>query len=351
MFIIDAHLDLAYSAIEFGRDLLDSVESIREKERNQRRPNGTATVSLPALRDAGVGLVFGTLYVAPAKPDEEHDEKKLAYRTQAEAHRQALRQLDYYRRLADEVDYMRLVVDRQGLDEVVTSHSSGNGNLLGIVPLMEGADPIRKPDEAEFWYEQGLRLIGLAWDDTRYSGGAWKGKEGLTNDGRRLLDLMADLGVILDLTHMSEKATLQAIDSYEGRLVATHCNARSLVPGERQLSDLQIRRIAERDGIIGVVLANGFLKEGGWNLDKNEVSVDHIVAHIDHICQCVGDADHVGIGSDLDGGFGLEKVPSEIDTVADLPIIGDALQARGYETEDVAGIMGGNWLRLLRDSL
>jgi membrane dipeptidase len=160
---------------------------------------------------------------------------------------------------------------------------------------------------------------------------------------------MSDLDLILDLTHMNEKATLEALDQYEGAVVATHSNCRALVPGERQLSDSQIRAIGEHDGVIGAVLYNKFLRPGYKKGDpKESVTLDHVIAHIDHICQLLGDARHVGLGSDMDGGFGADDMPAELDTAADLPRIADHLRAAGYEEKHVRQIMGENWVNLLR---
>lgn len=352
MFIVDAHLDLAYNALKYNRDLLATVEAVREKEANRQRPNGTAMVTIPSLQAAGVGLVFSTIFVRPAKGTEEPSAKNMSYRDAEEAYAFSQTQLDYYHRLADEVETIRLVGDLADLDAVLTSHQEGQEPLLGLIPLLEGADPIREPAEVELWYERGLRVIGLAWDDTRYSAGAWRGGGSLTKEGYRLLEIMADFGFILDLTHMAEEATLQALDRYEGIIVATHSNARALVSGQRQLSDHQIRRIAERDGVIGVVLFNGFLKDEYAKGDpKSSVTTVDIVAHIDHICQCVGDAAHVGIGSDFDGGFGVEAAPEGIDTHSDLKLLRSALKEYGYSEDDVEGILGGNWLAVVRHAL
>jgi membrane dipeptidase len=356
MIIVDAHLDLAYNALCHGRDLLLPLAELRAHEEQTRAPvlkvNGVATVTLPELRKAGVGLVLGSLFVAPiSRVTGEHD-GRFIYENSVQAHALAMEQLDYYRRLADEVDYIRLVTDRSIIDEIVESFSSETDRLVGIVPMMEGADAIREPAEAEMWFELGLRVIALAWDDTRYSAGAWRGVGGLTDDGRRLMEVMADLGIILDLTHMSEEATLQALDSFEGQVIASHSNARSIVGTQRQLSDTQIRLIAERHGVIGVVLFNTFLKANHEKGDaKQAVSIKQLIAHIDHICQTIGDANHVGIGSDLDGGFGAEDIPFELDTASDLSLIGKGLIEYGYDPEDVEKIMGANWLRLLESSL
>lgn len=352
MIIVDAHLDLAYNALKYNRDLSTTVEAVREKEANRHRPNGTAMVTIPSLQAAGVGLVFSTVFVRPGRRTEEPSADDMIYRDIGEAYSYGQAQLDYYHRLADEVETIRLVGDLADLDALLTSHQEGQEPLLGLILLLEGADPIREPAEAELWYERELRMIGLAWDDTRYSAGAWRGVGGLTKEGRRLLEIMADLGFILDLSHMAEEATLQALDSYEGVIVATHSNARALVSGQRQLSDLQIRRIAERDGVIGVVLFNGFLKADYAKGDpKSSVTIEDVVAHIDHICQCVGDAAHVGIGSDFDGGFGVEATPEGIDSHSDLKLLSSALKEYGYPEDDIIGILGGNWLKVVRHAL
>jgi membrane dipeptidase len=220
---------------------------------------------------------------------------------------------------------------------------------------MEGADGIREPAEAEQWLERGVRLVGLAWSGTRYAGGT--GEPGpLTPEGRELLNVMASLGLMLDLSHLSDESCLEALDRFQGTVVATHANPRALVRNparpERFLTDEMIRHLAERGGVVGIVPFNRFLT-GDWkNSDgKQAVTLARVVAMIDHICQLTGSARHVGLGSDFDGGFGVESVPAEIDTVADLQKIGVALQTQGYAEKDVAGILGLNWVEVLRRGL
>ena len=360
MFIVDAHLDLAYNALNKGRDPRRKLTEIRAAEAPDYA-RGIPTVSFSAMRRGGVGLAFATLFNSPRdNPFPDGSEEDECYSTAEEAHRLGMKQVDFYRRLVDEDETLRLVTDRATLDEVVASHDQSHmatgenaQPLLGLLLLMEGADHIRVPDETEVWRDAGVRIIGPAWDDTRYCDGAWRGsKTGLSADGRRLLEVMADLGLILDLTHMSEIAALQSLDAYAGPVVATHANARALVPTERQLSDKQIRLIGERDGVIGCVLFNAFLRAGYRKGDnKATVTLDHVVAHIDHICQLIGDARHAGIGSDLDGGFGAADIPTPLDSIADLRLIGEALGEKGYSPDDVAGIMGGNWVEFLRRTL
>ena len=245
MIIVDAHLDLAFNALRFGRDLLQPIDDLREFEEKTGAPgrqlNGTATVTIPELRLAGVRIVFSSLFVPPISRASSEAGTRFVYSTREEAHGLAMEQMDYYHRLADDHDFIRLVTNLSALSEVLENSADEEpllgGPLLGIVPMMEGADPIREPSEAEMWHERGLRMIAPAWDDTGYCAGAWRGRGGLTSDGRKLLEIMAELGFILDLSHMSGLASNEALDSYDGQIVASHSNARQLVPGQRQVSD------------------------------------------------------------------------------------------------------------------
>ncbi len=348
MFIADAHLDLAFNALEFGRDLTQPVATLRQAEAGRPVGDGPITVTFPGLRDAGVGLVFGAIFVEPF--DRRKPVRKLTYRDEQEAHRLAMRELDYYRRMTDKLDYLDLVGDRPALEAVVAEPAEPAERRVGLVPLLEGADPIREPAEVELWYERGVRVIGPAWDDTRYAGGAWRSGGGFTPAGFELMERMGELGLILDVTHLSEMACFEALDHYQGAIAATHCNVRALVPMERHLSDTQIRRLAERNAVIGLVLYNRFLKRGYELTDPREsVTLVDVIAHIDHICQLLGNADHLGLGSDFDGGFGAQHIPLELKSVLDMAIIADALRQRGYAETDISGIMGLNWLRFLRE--
>ncbi len=304
---------------------------------------------------AGVGLVFGSIFLMPANsPYNRFPHTGTSYVDVADAHLKGMRQLDFYHQLADEQEQIIIVGNAESLRKVIASHQNDEvGNrLLGIVPAFEGAAPIRQPEEAEIWYERGIRVVGLAWDDTQYAAGAWRGRDGLSKQGLALLAEMAPYRLIVDVTHMSEKASLETLDRYEGSIIATHSSARALLnDNERFLSDAQIRRLGERDGMIGVPLANVFLKKGHPSHGpKSQVSLSHLVDHIDHICQVLGDAKHVGIGSDLDGGFGRDDIPAEMDSVLDMPKISAALKERGYDHGHIQQIVGSNWVNLLRRS-
>ncbi len=225
---------------------------------------------------------------------------------------------------------------------------------------MEGAEGVPEPAELEAWWERGVRLIGPAWAGTRFCGGT--GEPGpLTPAGYALLETMAEFGFTLDLSHMDEQAVLQALDAYPGAIVATHANAAALLKeagfadgklSNRFLSDRVLHGLLERDGIVGVVPYNRFLVRSWTPADgRQAVTLQHVAAQVDYICQIAGDAQHAGIGSDFDGGFGLQATPAEINTVADLKRLAPILAEKGYTDSDITAILGGNWLSLLRKIL
>jgi membrane dipeptidase len=214
---------------------------------------------------------------------------------------------------------------------------------------MEGADPIRNPQQLEAWWDAGLRLLGPThYGAGRYAGGT--GTElGLTELGVPLLREMARLGVLLDLTHFSDTAFWQALDHYSGLVLASHNNCRALVPHQRQFSDEQLKLIIERDGVIGSAFDIWMLQAGFVRGQSNEqVTISTVVDHIDYVCQLAGNSRHAALGTDLDGGFGREQSPHDLDTIADLQKIPDMLEKRGYTEQDITNIMHGNWLRLLQ---
>jgi membrane dipeptidase len=217
---------------------------------------------------------------------------------------------------------------------------------------MEGADPILNPDQLEEWWGCGLRLLGLThYGPGRYAGGTGT-EPGLTELGPPLLAEMERLGVLLDLTHCSDQAFWGALEHYGGLVLASHNNCRALVPHQRQFSDEQLCAIIQWDGVIGVAF-DAWMLQPGWIVDEscNEgVTLGTVVDHIDHICQLAGDSRHATIGTDLDGGFGREQSPSDLDTIADLQRFTGLLADRGYTDEDIAAILHGNWLRFLRQA-
>ncbi len=354
MLIVDAHLDLAWNALQWERDLLLSVYTIRTQE-DQMAGRGRAkgTVALPEMRRGRVALSFATMLARSTGIPASH----LDYRSPTQAYGIARGQLAYYRALEQE-GHVRVITDLAGLDRHIAeweAWEAADGDPdeappLGFVLSMEGADPILNPGQLEEWWEAGLRLLGIThYGPGRYAGGT--GTElGLTELGPPLLAEMERLGVLLDLTHCSDQAFWQALERYHGPVLASHNNCRALVPHQRQFSDDQVRAIIQRDGVIGVAF-DAWMLQPGWvkGESTNEgVFIAHVVDHIDHICQLAGDSRHVGIGTDLDGGFGREQSPCDLDTIADLQRLPELLAERGYEEADIAAILHGNWIRLLR---
>jgi len=351
MLIVDAHQDIAHNALK-GRDFTLPVQEIRrcEAEAHPLGGHDLAMVSLPELLAGQVGIVFATLFAEPIRGNPWYDGGP-AYTTLVEAHALARRQLDYYRGLAAADPRVRLLTNQRELLAFRQAWNAAPGQLLGIVVLMEGADPITTPEQASDWYTAGVRLVGPAWRRTQYCGGT--GDPGpLTSAGRRLMVEMTRAGLVLDIAHLAEESVWQALDLFPGPVIASHANCRALLPTDRHLSDEMIRAIVARNGVIGVALYNAFI-QAGWRrgMSKEAVTLADLVRHVDHICQLAGDTTHVGLGSDLDGGFGRDQTPAGLDTVADLRQIADALQAAGYKASDIANIMGENWYRFLSRTL
>ena len=354
--ILDAHLDIAMNHVAFGRDFL--LPAWETQRREGKLPGakfdniGVASVGLPNLLLGRTGIVFATLWV---NPGDKHFASSLIYESPRHAYELALQQLDYYHRLADSDDRIRLIRTQAELDVVLESWQDGQDfadRKLGIVILMEGADPILEPKQFEEWYERGVRIVGPAWQATRYSAGT--GEAGrLTSLGYGLLEVMSSFNAILDLSHLAEFAFYEAIDNYPGALLASHSNPHRFSPSDRQLTDDMIRRIAERDSVMGIVPFNEFCQEN-WKSardHKHDVTVSTVLDMIDHVCQVTGSARHVGIGTDWDGGFGWESIPVPFDSHIDLWKMGEYLHKRGYATSDIHNILAGNFLRILRQGL
>ena len=366
--LIDAHEDMAYNQLREGRDYRLSVAETRQKDAAAgRTEDGETLLGWPEYQQGQVALVFSTLFASPRRKNNPLLTDPLEYRNPEEAHRIYWDQLDYYHRLVGESPrQFRLI---QGLGDLkahlaeweqpVTRPEDPEdrqpvGHPVGLVVLMEGADAIRTPDELSEWWDAGLRIIGLAWVGTRYSGGT--GEPGpLTPEGVELLDAMAEIGFALDISHMDVQSALQAAERYPGTVIASHANPLRMMRGSdsnRFLPDPVIDLLLERDAVIGAMPYNHFLRTN-WTVEDGKASIDLGVFadHIDYYCQRAGDARHVGIGSDFDGGFGRESTPLEIDTIADLQKTTAVLASRGYSQQDIEAIFHGNWLRKLEEFL
>ena len=355
MFIIDAHLDLSMNALEWNRDLKKSVQEIRQREAgmNDKPDRGKGMVSLPELRKGNIGLVVATQiarYVGPgsALPGWNSPEQAWA---------QTQGQLAWYTAMEKEGE-MKQVTNRQELNMHIALWNdttiANEKKPVGFILSLEGADSLVDLSYLEKAYSYGLRAIGPAhYGPGRYSPGT--GESGpLTNKGVELLKEMESLDMILDITHLTDEAFKQAMDLYRGPVWASHHNCRALVHYQRQLTDEQIKILIERNAVIGGVLDAWMLKNdwirGKSDPKEEDVKLERLIDHYDHICQLAGNSDHIAIGSDLDGMYGTEQSPYDMDTIADLQKLKDILKARGYSTADTAKIFHGNWLRFLNNA-
>ncbi len=360
-FIIDAHQDIAYNMLTFGRDYRRSALEIRQLEQDTPTiaHTGQTLLGWPEYQAGQVAVIFNTLFIAPRRY-QGGDWDTNSFADFGQAYRLTRAQVDFYNRLCDESPEMfQRILNRCDLKTVLAPWEQTPAvppkvtHPVGLVTLMEGAEGIHHPDELEEWWQLGVRAIGLVWAGTRLCGGTHEG-EGFTREGYAFLEVMAELGFTLDISHMNELSANQALDTYPGTVMASHANARALLmPSfQRHLSDTVIRKLIERGGVMGILPFNRFIKPD-WTLadGREAVSLAHVIAHIDHVCQLAGSAAHVGIGTDFDGGFGWPAVPVELNTIADLPKLGPLLVERGYSSGDVANILGGNWLRHLERTL
>jgi len=338
--IVDGHLDIAFNALFLHRDFLLSAHENRLKVAESK--NGSPTVGLPDLVKGSVRIVFGTIWVPPCLPGVD---VQPCYRTPAEAYEMAIQQLDYYKDLASH-GYVRLILTQSDLESALADQKR-----VGIVLLMEGADPILSPEDVHDWYMRGLRILAPSWRATRYAGGT-RMPGPLTDAGRELMGQLDKSRLILDVSHMSDESFFEALKLFHGKVIASHSNCRALVPTDRQLSDEMIHALISRNSVIGSVFYNQFLlKDWKTGMAKSQVTLNHVVQHIQHICSIAGDSLHVAIGSDLDGGFGVENIPMEIDTVTDLGKLASALSDGGFSEADVEAVMNRNWLRILKETL
>jgi len=350
---IDLHLDLAMCAMEWNRDLRLSVDVINERERGltDKPDRGNATVSLDALRKGGVGIVVATQIARYVEPGSELS----GWRSPEQAWAQTQGQLAWYRVMQDE-GLMFQIRNRGDLEKHLQRDKNGDANIpLGFVLSLEGADSIVNLDYLEHAYRYGLRAIGPAhYGPGKYANGTnSSGKMGPL--GIQLMREMDKLKMILDATHLCDDAFWQAMDIYQGPVWASHNNCRSIVPHNRQFSDEQIRVLIQRDAIIGAacdawMIVPGWVKGVSTPVNMN-CGLEQVADHIDHICQLAGNARHVAIGTDLDGGYGREQCPHDIETIADVNKLRIILLSRGYSAADIEDIFVDNALTFLRNHL
>jgi membrane dipeptidase len=402
MLIFDAHLDLAMNALEWNRDLARSIDEIRAREKGKidKPDRGRGTVSLSEMRRGGVGLCVATQI---ARIEHDAYSPVFGWRSQAQAWAQTQGQLAWYRAMEEQGEMVQISdaaeleshlklwdEDRAGRavpsppqhDE--TSRPANQDSLsfspassahrdpiqhenededteelekkrpVGYILSLEGADSILTLKHLERTWQYGLRAIGPAHYGPGVYANGTDATGGFRPQGKELLKEMDRLGFILDATHLCDDCFWEALDLYEGPIWASHNNCRALVPHNRQFSDEQIKALVQRGAVIGAAL-DAWMMVPGWVRGKTTpesagLKLEKIVEHIDRVCQIAGNARHSGIGSDLDGAFGREQTPTDLDTIADLARIAELLRARGYAEEDVANVMSGNFVGFLKEA-
>ena len=363
MFIIDAHLDLSMNAMEWNRDLRLPVTDIRRREAGltDKPDRGKGTVSLPQLREGRIGLVVATQIARFVALDNPLP----GWHSPQQAWAQTQGQLAWYKAM-EEAGEMVMIRDRASLEAHValwtgaaanggTMAASGTPLPIGYILSLEGADSIITPDYLQRAYAYGLRALGPAhYGPGRYANGT-DSSGGLNADGKTLIREMDRLGIILDATHLCDDAFWDAMEIYNGPVWASHNLCRALVDHNRQFSDEMIRTLIAKGAVIGGAL-DAWMMVPGWIRGKSDpksmgCNLEKMVDHLDHICQIAGNTLHIGIGTDLDGAFGKEQCPYDLDTIADLQTMLPALfTKRGYSREDIENILHGNWLRFLRNA-
>lgn len=358
--IIDSHLDLAWSAVFFNRDLSKSVQEIRdsEKDMSDEKARNRNVLSFPELRKSGVAVCVGTLLArgGPKQPLRKTGPSRtdLDYVIPAHAYAAAHAQLAYYR-LMEKEGYIKMIRTAGELDAHWAAYAKDPIKTpMGMILSMEGTDPITTPDQAHEWFANGLRAAGLTHYGIGQHGYGTAVEGPLSAMGIELLRVMDDLGMILDVTHLCDESMAQAFEYFEGPLLASHHNCRALVPGDRQLTDEQIKQIIARNGVIGGALDAWMLYPKGWirgETSPEVTSLQTFADHIDHVCQTAGNTRHSALGTDLDGGFGNEQTPIDLRVYSDLQNLSGILAVRGYSEADIDAIFHDNWLRFFRNAL
>jgi len=354
-FIVDAHLDLSMNALEWNRDLRESLDEINRREAGMtdKPDRGNATISFEELRKGNFGLVVATQiarYIFPDKP-------RPGWHSPEQAWAQTQGQLAWYK-VMEEEGQMVMIRDKAALEshlELWANDDPVDTKPIGYVLSIEGADSIVRVDFLERAYNYGLRAVGPAhYGPGRYANGTDSSGR-LNAMGVDLLKEMDHLGMILDVTHLNDDAFWHALEIYKGPIWASHNNCRVFVDHNRQFSDDMIKALIERDAVIGVAL-DAWMMVPNWVRGEStpkgmKCTLDIMANNIDHICQLAGNAKHVGIGSDLDGAFGTEQCPYDLKTIADIQKVPVILRNRGYAEEDIIRIASGNFIDFMRRAL
>lgn len=349
--IFDAHLDLSMNALEWNRDLTQPLQDIRDREKclSDHPDRGKGTVSLGEMRKGNIGICVATMIARYVQPDNPLP----GWHSQEQAWAQTQGQLAWYRAMEESGEMIQINNSEELSKQVSLWGNTVDADHLpiGYILSLEGADSLVTLHYLEKAYAQGLRALGPAHYGPGVYANGTDATGGIGQKGRALLKEMERLNIILDATHLCDESFWEALDHFHGAVWASHNNCRALVAHHRQFSDEQIKVLLERGAVIGAAL-DAWMLIPGWQRGKSTpastgVNLGHVVDHIDHVCQLAGNTLHAAIGSDLDGGFGKEQCPGDLDAIADLQLIPGLLKARGYSGDDIENIMHKNWIRFL----
>lgn len=351
--LFDAHLDLAWNALDFNRDLRWTQEKIRRREVDLNdfvfRTRGT--VCLPEMRRGRVGLCVAT-QIARMVP---FFGRLPGYASQEQAWAATQGQLAWYREMEAGGEMVQ-IRDLPALDRHMALWESPDHAALpvGYILSLEGADSIVSMHHLEQSYADGLRALGPVHYGPGVYGHGTDDEGPLTARGHELLREMDRLGIILDATHLCTESFWDALKRFQGPVWASHSNCRVLSNWNRQFDDDQIKELINRDAVIGMAF-DALMMVHGWTYRRSrpqdfDLKIEHICEHIDHICQLAGNTRHVGIGSDLDGGYGTEQTPLDLDSIVDLTRLSNLLLQRGFKPAEVESIFSGNFIRFLRQT-
>ena len=350
MFILDAHLDLAMNALEWNRDLTWTVEDIRKSETGMTdKPDRERnTVSLDAMRKGNIGICVAT-QIANVKKNSNLP----GWNSSQQAWAQTQGQLAWYKAM-ENLGEMVQITNAAQLNRHLELWENDvvSKKPIGYILSLEGADSIVNIDYLEKSYNLGLRAIGPAhYGPGTYAHGT-DSVGGIGVKGKELLKKIEELNLILDATHLCDVSFWETMKVYNGPVWASHNNCRKFVNHNRQYSDEQINELIRRDAVIGIAL-DAWMMVPNWVRGESTpkgmgVTLDQMIDNIDHICQLSGNAFHVGIGSDLDGAFGKEQSPVDLDTIADLQKIPLMLSKKGYTKIDIENIMSQNFIKFLQ---
>ena len=339
-------------------------------------PKDPGHITLDRARAGNLGAEFFSIWVEPSFKGQY-------------AHR-ALDLIDsVYEQVAHHPDRMMMAFS---VEDIEKAHQQKKlAALLGV----EGGHAIENDlDLLRDYYRLGVRYMTLTWSNTNEwadsSGDITDAKvehhNGLTDFGRRVVLEMNRLGMMVDISHVSDKTFYDAVAVSQAPLIASHSSARALTDAPRNMTDDMLRAVAKHNGVVMINFFSGFIDENYWkaaqaqNKDRDAAvaalvekrkadgkpvtyveydrierewlariprpPLESLIDHIDHVAKIAG-VDHVGLGSDFDGISGA--TPQGIDSAADLPKITQALLDRGYREDDVRKILGGNLLRVFRD--